>query len=350
MRIAIVNDIPTAVETLRRILMSVPEYEVAWIAHNGADAVSKCAQDTPDLILMDLFMGVVNGVEATRQIMQKTPCAILVVTASVAENSSQVFAAMGYGALDAVNTPVLGFSGNSESGKILLGKIVMISKLIGKSTRTSKSKGSSCSLQSPIQTIASPTVPLVVIGSSTGGPNALATILSNLPANFNAAVVVVQHIDAQFATGMVEWLDQRTTLTIQLATEGSRLEVGKVLIAGTNDHLSLRPNLLLTYTKDPIDYPYRPSVDVFFKSVARYCTNQGIAVLLTGMGRDGALGMSLLRAMGWHTIAQNQATCVVYGMPKTAVELNAVAEVLPLEAIAPTLVRRLLALESQKAF
>ncbi|MEB3181124.1 MAG: chemotaxis response regulator protein-glutamate methylesterase [Nostocaceae cyanobacterium] len=341
MRIAIVNDMITAVETLRRVLMTVPEYQVAWIARDGVEAVNKCAQDTPDLILMDLVIPVMDGVEATRQIMQSSPCAILVVTASVGENASKVFAAMGYGALDAVNTPVLGVSGNPESAQALLNKIVTISKLIGKSTRTSKSKASADNSQSPLPTICSRLVPLVVIGSSTGGPNALAAILSQLPANFNAAIVVVQHVDAQFAGGMVEWLNPQTPLTVQLATEGSHLEVGKVLIAGTNDHLSLQPNLRLSYIKDPIDYPYRPSVDVLFKSVAQHWRRQGIAVLLTGMGRDGAAGMNLLRAKGWHTIAQNQATCVVYGMPKAAVELNAAVEVLPLDAIAPTLMAQL---------
>ena len=178
-----------------------------------------------------------------------------------------------------------------------------------------------------------------MIGSSTGVPNALAAILSRLPASFNAAITIVQHVDAQFTPGLVDWLNQQTPLSVRLASEGSHLEVGKVLIAAKNDHLSLQPNLSLSYTKDPINYPYRPSVDVFFKSVAQYWNRQGTAVLLTGMGRDGAEGLSLLRNKGWHTIAQNQATCVVYGMPKAAVELGAAVDVLPIEAIAATLLK-----------
>lgn len=341
MRIAIVNDMVMAVETLRRVLITVPECKVAWIARDGADAVTKCAQDTPDLILMDLIMPVMDGVEATRQIMSNSPCAILVVTASVGKNSSKVFAAMGYGALDVVGTPVLGVSGNPEAAEAMLAKIATIRKLIGKSASTSKSRTSTPSSQSQFPKITSHMPHLVVIGSSTGGPNALGVILSGLPASFGAAIAIVQHVDAQFTPSLAEWLNQQTPLTVELAAEGSHLQVGKVLMAGTNDHLSLQPNLSLSYTKHPTDYPYRPSVDVFFKSVAQHWTRPGIAVLLTGMGKDGAEGLSLLRDQGWHTIAQNQASCVVYGMPKAAVELNAAVEILPLEAIASTLIERL---------
>ncbi len=342
MRIAIVNDMVMAVETLRRVLITVPECKVIWIARDGAEAVTKCVQDTPDLILMDLIMPVMDGVEATRQIMKNSPCAILVVTANVEQNASKVFAAMGYGALDAVSTPVLGASGNPESAEVLLAKITTIRKLIGKSAPTTKFKTLGQSLPSQFSTMASQIPPLIVIGASTGGPNALATILSHLPANFGAAIAIVQHVDAQFTPGLVEWLNQQTPLTVKLATAGSRLEVGKVLIAGTNDHLKLQSDLSLGYTKDPIDYPYRPSVDVFFKSVAQYWHRRGTAVLLTGMGKDGAAGLSVLQQKGWHTIAQNQQTCVVYGMPKAAVELGAAVESLPIDAIASTLIGRLL--------
>ncbi|HLO51158.1 MAG TPA: chemotaxis response regulator protein-glutamate methylesterase [Kamptonema sp.] len=341
MRIAIVNDMVMAVETLRRVLMTVPNYEVAWVARDGAEAVSKCAEDPPDMILMDLIMPIMDGVEATRQIMKHTPCAIVVVTVSVEKNASKVFEAMGYGALDAVSTPVLGASGNPEAAQALLAKIVTVAKLIGKFGVTSKSRTISENSKSLFSPLASRVPPLIAIGSSTGGPNALAKILSRLPANFGAAVAIIQHVDAQFTPSLVEWLNEQTPLSVQLASEGSRLEIGKVLIAGTNDHLSLQPNFSLSYTKNPIDYPYRPSVDVFFKSVAHYWHRQGTAVLLTGMGRDGAEGLNLLRQKGWHTIAQNQASCVVYGMPKAAVELGAAVEILPLDAIASTLIERL---------
>ena len=333
MKIAIVNDMVIAVEALRRVLLTVPEHQVAWIAKNGAEAVAKCAKDTPDLILMDLIMPVMDGVEATRQIMKQSPCAIMIVTANVGENAAKVFEAMGYGALDAVNTPILGSQGKPEAAQAaLLGKIATISKLIGKSTQSSSLKTqNSCDTALP---------PLVAIGSSAGGPKALATILSRLPANLGAAIAIVQHVDAQFAVGMIDWLNDLTPLTVKKASVGDRPEKGTVLVACTNDHLCLQSNHTLNYIKEPIDYPYRPSIDVFFKSVARYWTLKGTAVLLTGMGRDGAEGLNLLRRHGWHTIAQDKESCIVYGMPKAAVELNAAVEVLNPDAIARRLIQR----------
>ena len=333
MKIAIVNDMVIAVEALRRVLLTVPEHQVAWIAKDGAEAVAKCAKDTPDLILMDLIMPVMDGVEATRQIMKQSPCAIMIVTANVGENAAKVFEAMGYGALDAVNTPILGSQGKPEAAQAaLLGKIATIGKLIGKSTQSSSLKPqNSCDTALP---------PLVAIGSSAGGPKALATILSRLPANLGAAIAIVQHVDAQFAVGMIDWLNDLTPLTVKKASVGDRPEKGTVLVACTNDHLCLQSNHTLNYIKDPIDYPYRPSIDVFFKSVARYWTPKGTAVLLTGMGRDGAEGLNLLRCHGWHTIAQDKESCIVYGMPKAAVELNAAVEVLNPDAIARRLIQR----------
>lgn len=337
MRIAIVNDMVIATEALRRVLLSVADYQVVWIAKNGVEAITKCIQDPPDLILMDLLMPVMDGVEATRQIMQRSPCAILIVTADVKQRSAQVFEAMGYGALDAVNTPILGSRGDPESTQVLLRKIATIGKLIQASSRQS----SHAALPPPlVATATSALPPLVAIGASTGGPKALATILSRLPASFGAAIAIVQHVDAQFAEGMIDWLDHLTVLPVRKAKIGDRLEPGIVLVACTNDHLCLQPNRTLTYVKDPLNYPYRPSVDVFFKSLVQYWSVKGTAVLLTGMGRDGAEGLSLLRQQGWHTIAQDQASSVVYGMPRAAVELHAAVEMLNPEAIAKTLLYR----------
>lgn len=339
MRIAIVNNTAMAVEALKRVLLNVSGYEVAWIARDGAEAIAQCSKDTPDLILMDLFMPVIDGVEATRQIMKQSPCIILIVTASVEKNAGKVFEAMGHGARDAVNTPVLGIQGSPETIQPLLTKIATLSKLIGKSSQTSVPKPQTSKLTS-FSSPATLLPPLVAIGASTGGPKALAAILSRLPANFGAALAIVQHVDMQFSAGLVDWLNQQTPLTVRVATIGDRLEKGIVLVAGTNDHLSLRSDFTLHYTKEPTDYHYRPSVDVFFKSLAQYWNRKETAVLLTGMGQDGAEGLSLLRSHRWHTIAQDEKSCVVYGMPKAAAQLNAAVEVLPPEAIADRLIQR----------
>jgi two-component system, chemotaxis family, response regulator WspF len=325
MKIAIVDDTIIAVEALRRIIQTVPEYEISWIAFDGVEAVNKCAEDTPDLILMNLIMPVMDGVQATQKIMTYSPCAILIVTASVGTNSRKVFEAMGYGAIDAINTPILGPTGETKGGAEILEKIAKIARLIGKSSPNRKPK---------VKNIKSSVPPLVAIGSSTGGPQALAKILAELPQDFHAAIAIAQHVDAEFAPGLAEWLSDQSKLPVSLARPHSRLEAGKVVLAATNDHLVLQSNLTLKYTQEPRDYPYRPSVDTFFNSVAKYWPTKGVGILLTGMGKDGAKGLLALRTAGWHTIAQDRDSCVVYGMPKAAVELGAAKEILSLDAIA----------------
>lgn len=336
MRIGIVNDSVMAVEALRRVVTSVPEHSVAWIAHDGAESVWRCTQERPDLILMDLIMPMMDGVEATRRIMEHTPCPIVIVTATVEGNASKVFQAMGAGALDAVNTPVLGVDGEGEGKKQLLEKINTIARLI-RSQKTVIAHAQPMS--SSIRRVMMGNEKLVAIGASSGGPHALAKVLSGLPADFSAPIVIVQHVDQKFSQELAEWLNNQCCLEVRLAQEGDTLKKGRVLIAGNNNHLILKEDRTLAYTPDPIDQPYRPSVDVFFNSLVQNWTGDMIAVLLTGMGRDGAQGLLQLRGKGVHTIAQNEATCAVYGMPKAAVQLGAAVEVLPLDEISNVLVK-----------
>ena len=334
MKIAIVNDLPLAVEALKRALALKPTHQLAWVARNGAEAVELCAKDTPDLVLMDLLMPVMDGVEATRRIMAASPCAILVVTVSVGANAWRVFEAMGHGALDAVDTPALGTGNPRASAAPLLAKIDILAKLVV--DRSGDLPGPSGPAVAPVTGARQNR--LLAIGASAGGPAAVAKVLAGLPADFPAAVVVVQHVDEQFAAGMADWLGQHAKLPVRVAQAGEPPAAGVVLLAGTNDHLTLLADGKLGYTAHPREYVYRPSVDVFFQSVTRYWTGDAVGVLLTGMGRDGAVGLKALRNQGRHTIAQDQATSAVYGMPKAAATLGAAVEILPLERIAPKLV------------
>jgi two-component system response regulator WspF len=332
MKIGIVNDLPLALEAMRRVLALRPAHSVIWAARDGAQAVSSCARETPDLVLMDLVMPEMDGVEATKHIMAATPCAILVVTSSVGANAARVFEAMGYGAIDAVDTPVLGQGDLQDGAAAFLHKIDTIAKLVG--TRRF--------IPSPDTFndtwIITRRERLVAIGASAGGPAALTAVLSGLPKNFPAAVVIVQHVDARFAQGMADWLSRDSALPVRVAKEGDRPTVGTVLLAGTNDHLRFISAERIGYSCDPRDLPYRPSVDVFFASVGVHWAGEAVGVLLTGMGRDGAKGLKTLRDKGHYTIAQDQATSTVYGMPKAAASLGAAVDILPLENIATRLV------------
>ena len=336
MRIGIVNDTLMIVQVLRRIVVNISGYQLAWIAYNGVDAVKNCTYDTPDLILMDVVMPGLDGVEATRQIMKQCPCAILMVSVSIEKYAAKVFQAMGYGALDAVNTPVF----SQEQKDISSGlhkKIATIARLIGKSSH----RQSPLIAESKIPYQGKPFPPLIAIGASTGVPQALVTILSQLPPDINASIAIIQHIDAEFAPDFAKWLNQQVAIPVELATPGCFPEAGKIIVAGTNNHLVISPNLSFAYQSQHQDCVYHPSIDVFFKSLANYWQGRGVGVILTGMGRDGAAGLKAMRDKGWHTIAQNHQTCIVYGMPKAAVELKAAVEILPIKAITSQIIRYL---------
>ncbi|WP_025127596.1 chemotaxis response regulator protein-glutamate methylesterase [Pseudomonas sp. PH1b] len=330
MKIAIVNDMPMAVEALRRALAFDPSHEVVWVATNGAEAVKYCAEMTPDLILMDLIMPVMDGVEATRRIMAETPCAIVIVTVDRQQNVHRVFEAMGHGALDVVDTPALGAGNAQEAAAPLLRKILNIGWLIGQ--RGSRVRAAPVPLRSGAARQS-----LVAIGSSAGGPAALEVLLKGLPKDFPAAIVLVQHVDQVFAAGMAEWLSSASGLQVRLAREGEPPQSGTVLLAGTNHHIRLLKNGTLAYTAEPVNEIYRPSIDVFFESVATYWNGDAVGVLLTGMGRDGAQGLKLMRDQGYLTIAQDQHSSAVYGMPKAAAAIGAAKEIRPLDKIAPRL-------------
>jgi two-component system response regulator WspF len=191
---------------------------------------------------------------------------------------------------------------------------------------------------------------MVLLGASTGGPAALAAVLTTLAnERVTPMVLIVQHVGPQFAEGLASWLTNQTRFEVALAKPGDRPTPGRALLASSNDHLVLNSTGALHYVVEPADYPYRPSVDVLFSSVAKHGPENGVAVLLTGMGADGAVGLGELRKRGWMTIAESKESCVVFGMPKAAIDAGAARRVLPADEIGTAVVSQIRFGSSQAA-
>jgi two-component system response regulator WspF len=362
MRVAIVNDLALSQAVLCQLIESVPGYSVAWTAADGAEAVRRAAADRPDAILMDVVMPVMDGAEATRRIMAASPCPILVVTATIGGNFAKVYEALGAGGLDAVKTPTLGPAGHVQGGEAILERLAKLERAAGGATSASvpsRMAGEALwvsgagTAPSPVplpppgarRQPAPALPPFLALGASTGGPEAVARVLAALAPAPPGPMVVVQHIAGDFAAGFATWLHSRTGLPTQLVGDGCAPAAGRVYVVGGDDHVVLRRDRRFFHTPEPQSSPYRPSVDVFFESLALAWPRPGIAVLLTGMGNDGARGLRRLKELGWHTIAQDQATSIVYGMPRAAAEGHAASQILPLPQIGPAVLARLNALE-----
>jgi two-component system response regulator WspF len=319
-RIGIVDE-PRHAELLQLAIQLGGEHQVAWLVDSEAALAHRTAAGVPDLVLLNVDLPSVDGQAATRRLVS-AGTAVLVMAPGQAD-PARVFEAIGHGALDAIS---LGDAVFPEAiASVLLPKIASVARWIGKSPAkggvTGDDRVGACQR-------------LIVIGASAGGPAALSVVLGGLPGTVPAGVVVVQHLGEDFTVGVAEWLRRSAKLDVRVAREGDRPAAGTVLVAGGNDHLIFTTGARLGYTPDPRDKIYRPSIDVFFDSVCRLWRGAAIGVLLTGMGRDGAQGLQSLRAHGHHTIAQDEATSAVYGMPKAAAALNAAVDILPLDRIA----------------
>ena len=332
MRIGIIAERPSSTHVLRRMVSQHPGHQVLWTADSAAEAIFRCAAQTPDLALVALPLAGMNGVDMIRAIMAGSPCPILIVTASVRASAAFVFDAMGLGALDAVDMPTLDAVEVTGGEAPLLAKIDTIFRLVGEKPDLAGDDG-----HAPSGPARAGREMLVAIGASAGGPAAIATLLKALPERFPARIVVVQHVDGAFVAGMIEWLSQASGHRVSVAKEGERPAIGNILVAGATGHLILKVPDRLGYTEEPRHYAYRPSVDVFFHSVSRQWRGDVVGVLLTGMGRDGALGLKALRDRGHYTIAQDESSCAVYGMPKAAAKLDAAVDILSLDRIAARL-------------
>jgi chemotaxis response regulator CheB len=318
---------------LARAVRGVPGWAVTWKVATPEEAVAHCAAVRPDVLLVGLAGDGRQTIAAIAHVVRTWSCTVLALAAAQA-TPGLVMEAIGAGAVDAVPAPAVAADGS------LAGVDEVVRKL-----RTVASLTSSPPLNRPAPVPDQPETParaaplLVAIGASTGGPAALATVLGGLPATLAAAVVVVQHVDERFAGSLASWLQGQVVLPVRVADEGAVPAEGQVALAATNEDMVVGRDLALHYRAPADGSFYHPSVDAFFGSVAATWPSRGVAVLLTGIGRDGADGLLALRQRGWHTVAQDEATSVVYGMPKAARDAGAAVEILAVKDIAPAIVR-----------
>lgn len=338
-RVLLVEDSPIALTVLKRILLSSPDIEVAGTARSGVEALALIPRLQPDVLCTDFFMPQMDGLELTSQVMAHFPLPILVVSASVQEedDTHRIFQLLEAGAVDVLPKPRAGFDiDNLVLRNALITKVKILSGVkVFRKKRLSETFVSSTSTSPVSAPCRNPKI--VLIGASTGGPLALQEILAQLPIDFPLPIICVQHISLGFLQGLIDWLSDSCQLPIQIAREGDRPQPGTVYFPPERQHLELdNRGRFIHSLSDPVG-GHRPSVTTTFSSVAQFYRRKTIGVLLTGMGQDGADGMKEIADVGGFTIAQDQETSVVFGMPQAAISLGAVRSILPIKDIAPTL-------------
>lgn len=341
-RVLVVEDSPTAQEMLVHILNSDPRIHVVGTADDGESAVSAAARLKPDVISMDIYMPGMNGLEATRRIMETDPVPIVIVSAGISadDQSSEIsasFRAIDAGAVAVVRKPPgQGHREHETTVRELLQTIKAMSEV--KLVRRQRKK-TGASLAPPALPRLRQDIRLVAMGASTGGPAVLRKLLSGLPKTFPATVLIVQHMTEGFTEGFAAWLAQATGFPVQLATDGAKLLTGHAYVAPDGWHMILGANNRIRLTRDAPINGFRPSVSSLFRSVAMTSSRNAVGVLLTGMGKDGAEELGMMKKKGAITIAQDAESSTIFGMPGEAVKNNVAQYVLPPEEIAGLLTR-----------
>ncbi|NJR60126.1 MAG: chemotaxis-specific protein-glutamate methyltransferase CheB [Cyanobacteria bacterium CRU_2_1] len=341
-RVLLVEDSQIALVILKRILNSSPQIEIVGTACTGLEALALIPKTQPDVICTDLHMPQMNGLEFTSEVMAFYPRPILVISASVQEEDTHhVFQLLEAGAVDIFPKPTSGLIANDPSfNQTLINKIQVLSgvKVFTKKRKFSpqtKRLEANLPLNVNFDNYSKPKI--VVIGASTGGPQALQEIFAQLPSNFPLPIVCIQHISFGFLQGLIDWLANSCQLSIQVAQSGEQPKAGKIYFPPEQLHLELDDRGRFIYADSPSVDGHCPSVTVTFKSVAKFYGRKTIGILLTGMGRDGADGMQDISHTGGLTIVQDKSTSVVFGMPQEAIKLGAADLVLRIQAISPTL-------------
>jgi len=351
-KVLLVEDSPVAVEILLRIFKSSPEVEIVGTARNGKEALDLIPKVEPQVICTDLHMAGMDGLELTKQVMAKYPRPILVISNSVQSDDPQnVFKLLQAGAVDILPKPMTGMPSDYDRIKDnLITKIKVLSgvkvftRALPKTTATQVITSITASEEIVKKRSLKITAPIevVTIGSSTGGPQALQKVLAPLPANFPVPILCTQHISQGFLQGLVDWLSSECKVKCKIAQAGESPVAGVVYFAPDGYHLELNSLGKVIFRASETVDGHCPSVTVMFKSVAKFYKQGTLGILLTGMGKDGAAGMQTISQIGGATIAQDEKSCIVFGMPKEAIALGAVQSILPIQNIAPVLIEKIL--------
>ncbi len=340
-RVLLVDDSVLALVILRRILSSAPDIEVVGTAINGREALGLIPQLQPDVICTDLHMPVMDGLEFTKAVMERFPRPILVISVSVqGDQIDNIFQLIDAGAVDVMAKPTGGLaSADGINAQELISKIRILAGVMGlhkRGTRGVASDGLSRGAVSWNET----TRPRVIgIGASTGGPQAFQQILSHLPGDFSLPLICVQHISEGFTPGLVEWLSAQCKIRVQIAETGAVPQPGTAYFPREGAQLMVDQHGRLDCSNEQTYGGHRPAINITFTSLAQYYGSSAVGVLLTGMGRDGIEGMQAIARAGGTTIAQDEESSIVFGMPKEAIAANAARYVLSLSDIGAALAR-----------
>jgi len=370
-RVVVVDDSALMRRVITELLEQDRLIRVVGTACNGREAIDVVQKLRPDIVTMDVRMPVMDGVATTEHLMAYCPTPILVLTASLAHYDVDItFRMLGAGALEVIEKP----SGNDplaldRAGRALirrikvLARVKVVTHLRGRRRAgdgRAPSQDDRATIERPVRrqsgaardvrhpviqpphqatpsSLAEPGFSLIVIGASTGGPRVVSQLLAKLPGDLPATVLVVQHIAAGFSVGMTEWLAHASKLPVRLAYEGQVLQPGEVLIAPDQRDLLLLPGGRVHLSDNPL-LIQRPSIDISMQAAAEVFGLRAVGVLLTGMGRDGAYGMLTIKRANGYTIAQDEASSTIFGMPRAAIQLGAACEILPAAQIAERLV------------
>jgi len=356
-RVLVVDDSAFLRRNLPRILESDPTIKVVGTAANGAEAIQKVKELRPDVVTLDVLMPVMDGLTALKHIMRETPTPVVMISSVTRQGAQETLEALSLGAIDFVAKPsgpvsldiekvrgeLVGKIKAAYTTKIKVAASVDVTRNKFRAIVEELSKGRTQPVVTARPEAGAPGGKrLVAIAASTGGPAALQLLLGRLPKDLNAGIVIVQHIAAGFTRPLAERLNSLSQITVREAEDSAPITPGVALISPAQVHITIarRGNgLVARLSPEPADTLHRPSADVLFRSIAGCCASETCAVILTGMGDDGALGMRSIHEGGGWTIAQDEATSVIYGMPRKAVELGGVGVSLPLDQI-PTEIAR----------